>query len=91
MIKLTETLSWDDSVNYEDQSNEVKNFVQNVISSYDKATDKEAIPNSPFFRVLKAMYNGVGFQIVEIFEYQETANASGWAAVKNYKIDCYVK
>lgn len=91
MIKLTETLFWDESVNYEGQSNEVKNFVQNIISSYDKTTEKEPIPNSPFFRVLKARYAGAGFEVVETFDYQETASMAGWSAVKNHKIECYAK
>ena len=91
MIQLTNTLYWDENTDFDGQSNEVKNFVQNVIQTYDKVTEREAIPASPFYRVLKAAYTGLTFEIVEKFEYMEPTNSAGWAAVKNYKIECYAK
>ena len=91
MIQLIDSLSWDESTDFERQSNEVKNFVQNVIQTYDKITEKEAIPASPFCRVLKAIYEGVTFKIVEKFEYMEPANSAGWRLLKCIKIECYAK
>lgn len=91
MIQLTDSLSWDESTDFDRQSNEVKNFVQNVIQTYDKVTEKEAIPASPFFRVLKATYAGLTFEVVEKFEYIDSANSAGWAAIETYKIECYAK
>ena len=91
MIQLTESIFWDESTDFDGQSNEVKNFVQNIIQTYDKTTEKEAIPDSPFFRVLKAAYAGSAFEIVETFKYMEPVNSAGWAAVETYKIECYAK
>ena len=91
MIQLTETLQWDESIGYEGQSNEVKNFIQNVIASYDRTSEKEAIPNSSLFRPLTYSYD-VGVAIIkQSFEYVESASGAGWAAVKTEKIECYGK
>ena len=91
MIQLTDTLQWDGTKEFYEQLPEVQNFISNVIATYDKTTTKEAIPNSPFFRVLTANYDSDGFTVVEKFEYQEPVSGSGWAAIKSRKVNCYAK
>lgn len=91
MIQLTDTLFWDESLIYDKQSNEVKNFIQNVIDTYDKATTKEAIPNSSLNRILTATYEDISFKIIERFEYIYNSNSDSWSALKSHKIECYAK
>ena len=91
MIQLTDTLQWDESTGYEGQSNEVKNFIQNVIASYDRTSEKEPIPNSSLFRALSYSYDVGNAVIKQSFEYMEPASGAGWAAVKSEKIECYGK
>lgn len=91
MIQLTDTLQWDELAGYEGQSNEVKNFIQNVIASYDRTSEKEPIPNSSLFRALSYSYDVGNAVIKQSFEYMEPASGAGWAAVKSEKIECYGK
>lgn len=91
MIQLTNTLQWDETIGYEGQSNEVKNFIQNVIASYDRTSEKEPIPNSSLFRPLSYSYELENAVVKQSFEYAEPASGAGWAAVKSEKIECYGK
>lgn len=90
MIQLTDNIQWDESKSYKEQSNECKNFVQNVILTYDKVTTKESITMSELFRVLTATYKlSNGVNIVESFTYANSADDAGWAEIETYKIECY--
>lgn len=91
MIQLTDTLQWDETVGYEGQSNEVKNFIQNVIASYDRTSEKEPIPNGSLFRPISYSYELADAVINQSFEYAEPASGAGWAAVKSENIECYGK
>jgi hypothetical protein len=91
MIQLNKSLMWDDTTNFEGQSNEVKNFIQNVIASYDRTSIKEPIPNSSLFRPLSYLYEVENAIVKQSFEYVEPVNSAGWASVKSEKIECYGK
>jgi hypothetical protein len=91
MIQLAENITWDKSLPFEQQSGEVINFVNNVISSYDRTTIKEAIPNSQLFRPLSYNYELENAIIKQSFDYVEPVNGAGWAAVELEKIECYGK
>lgn len=91
MIQLTDTLFWDESLTYDEQSNEVKSFVQNVINTYNTTTTKQPISNSHFNRKLSATYEGATFRIVEDFKYKNDVKNAGWLELKSYKITCYAK
>ena len=91
MIQLTNTLFWDDSLTYDNQKNEVKNFIQNVIDTYDRVTTKEAIPNSSLYRPKSIRYELDNVTIIELYSYRNPVLSDGWADVLTHKIDCYAK
>lgn len=91
MIQLTDTLQWDETLDFEGQTNEVKNFVSNVIQTENRTTEKEAIPNSSLSRPLAITYELANATIVEQFTYRNAVNSDGWAEILTYKIECYAK
>lgn len=89
MKQLTNNIQWDESKAYEEQSNDCKNFVQNVIQTYDKVSEKEAIPMSDLYRITKAIYTlSNDVKITETYTYSNPVINAGWNELKSHKIEC---
>lgn len=92
MIQLTNNVYWDEEKEYNEQSNDCKAFIQNVIFNYSRESVLESIPNSNYSRVLEFVYtldNSV--KIKEVFTYKNSVSSSGWAELLNKKIECYAE
>lgn len=90
MIQLTDTLYWDESLLFNEQSNEVKNYVSNLIENTNRVVESEDIPRSNHKRKTKCEYIcQSGAIIAEIFKYKNKSVDSGWLEIKTHTIECY--
>lgn len=87
MIALTDTIQWDENLEYESQSNECKDYIQNVINNSTRTVEFEDIPMSSRKRKTMAYFTAEsGAVICEETKYKNDKSDAGWAEIIKIKI-----